>query len=140
MAELAYIALGSNLGNRAGFLASARAAMSLLAGSRITAATEVIETLPFGPVVQGPYLNQMVALQTELRPHALLGRLQGVERTLGRVRTIRWGPRTIDLDIVRFATESVQSPTLTLPHPGLVDREFWQRQLRELDALVEAGA
>jgi 2-amino-4-hydroxy-6-hydroxymethyldihydropteridine diphosphokinase len=135
--EISYVALGSNLGDRAGYLASARAALSLLPATELIAASCVEETIPMGAQVQGPYLNQMVALRTDLQAEALLDGLHAIERSLGRTRATRWGPRTIDLDIVRFGELRVDSERLTVPHPGLADRAFWQREVSELDALVE---
>ena len=139
MSEVAYLALGSNLGNRGGFLASARAAISLIPGCHIVAATPVEETAPFGYAAQGPYFNQMLALRTILTPAGLLDRLQAIEQGLGRVRVARWGPRTIDLDIVRFGSVTFTSEHLTVPHPGFHDRTFWQRQARLLDSMLVAG-
>ena len=137
MSTRADIALGSNLGDRSAWLASARAAVSLLPATRLAAASSIEETIPFGPAAQGPYLNQMLAVITALPPHSLLIALQEIERKLGRVRRERWGPRTIDLDLVRFGSASLQTSVLLLPHPGLESRSFWQRELAELDKLVE---
>lgn len=136
MAERCDIALGANLGDRAGYLASARAALSLLPDSVMLAASAVEETIPIGPHAQGPYLNQMVACETTLSPEALLDRLHAIERSLGRTRTSRWGPRTIDLDIVRFGNVQMNTAHLVIPHPGLRDRDFWQRELAELDHMI----
>lgn len=138
MGEVAFIALGSNLGDRASYLASARGAISLIAGSRLLAASRVEETAPLGGGAQGPYLNQMVAVETCLPPMLLLNRLQGIERALGRTRATRWASRTIDLDIVRFGERRETTPTLTLPHPGLDARDFWQREAAELSLLIAA--
>lgn len=140
MTERALIALGSNVGNRAGYLASARAAVSTLPATRMLASSLVEETAPFGSGAQGPYLNQMLLVATSLTPYLLLLALQRIERALGRVRSRRWGARTIDLDIVGFGCRVVNSPGLTLPHPGLQRRDFWQRELAELDSLAGAGA
>ena len=140
MTSHACVALGSNLGDRAAWLASARAAISLLRGARIVATSRIEETVPFGAVAQGPYLNQMLALETALAPTALLEALQGIERRLGRVRRIRWGPRIIDLDLVRYGNVMMQSPVLILPHPGLPARAFWRRELDELDRMLERVA
>lgn len=129
---VAYIALGSNLGARDEYLANARAMLRGLPGSRILAESEIEETPPIGPEEQGNYLNQMVALETSLTPEALLDHLLRIERQLGRERGKRWGPRTIDLDIVRFGNQVVNSERLTLPHPQLPNRDFWQRELIEL--------
>jgi 2-amino-4-hydroxy-6-hydroxymethyldihydropteridine diphosphokinase len=134
------VALGSNLGARGGWLASARAALSLLPATRLLAASSVEETIPFGPSAQGPYLNQMLALETALDPHALLAALHAIERRLGRVRGARWGPRTIDLDLVRYAGASLRTHALTVPHPGIAARAFWRRELEELDRLLGRAA
>ena len=136
MPERAIIALGSNLGDRAAYLTAARGALSLLPGTALVAASSVEETIPFGDSAQGPYLNQMVALDTTLPPVALLRALHDVERRLGRVRRERWGARTIDLDLVRYGDETMRSAELTLPHPGVRDRVFWQRELAELTTLL----
>ena len=132
MRDVAYIALGSNLGDREHHLAFARAELEKLPQSRILAVTAPEETQPFGPPGQGPYLNQMVAIETELSPHDLLRALQDIETRAARVRDVRWGPRTLDLDIVKFDRQEVTEPSLTIPHPGLVSRDFWQRELLEL--------
>lgn len=128
---MAYIALGSNVGDRAGHLARARAALAALPGSRLLALSTVEETAPIGPP-QDAYLNQMVALETSLAPLALLDALQAIEHAEGRRRDIRWGPRTLDLDIVCFERATVELPRLRVPHPELPNRDFWQRELAEL--------
>jgi 2-amino-4-hydroxy-6-hydroxymethyldihydropteridine diphosphokinase len=130
--DVAYIALGSNLGRREVFLAEARKAIAALPGTTLLAATEVEETAPIGPVEQGPFLNQMIAVVTELSPKELLSALHGIEESAGRVRDERWGPRTLDLDIVVFEKQSVSEPGLTVPHIELPNRSFWQRELAEL--------
>jgi 2-amino-4-hydroxy-6-hydroxymethyldihydropteridine diphosphokinase len=140
VAELAYVALGSNMGDRAAYLATARAALASLPLVRLVAASRVEETAPFGPVPQGPYLNQMVAISTSMLPLMLLHELQRIERSLGRVRSTRWGPRTIDLDLVRYGHHVLHLPSLTLPHPGLARRDFWQREMAELSSWLERVA
>lgn len=132
MRDIAYIALGSNLGDRQAYLAQARAALAALPGSRILAASSVEETAPVGGVPQGPFLNQMLALETELSPRALLDALHEIERAAGRVRDVRWGPRTLDLDIVMFDAQTVDEPDLKVPHAELGARDFWQRELAEV--------
>jgi 2-amino-4-hydroxy-6-hydroxymethyldihydropteridine diphosphokinase len=134
MPDLVYIALGSNVGDRAAHLAAARAALEALPQSRVISASSVEETEPLGTVPQGPYLNQMVAVETTLSPRVLLDALLTIERAEGRVRTERWGARTLDLDIVRFGSRHVDEPGLTVPHPQLPNRPFWQRELAELGA------
>lgn len=137
-AAIVDVALGSNLGDRAAHLAAARAAIGALPGTRVLATTHVEETLPVGPVAQGAYLNQMLRLVTTLDPHALLDALLAIEGAAGRVRdpALRWGPRTLDCDIVRFGGHAVESPRLTLPHPEVARRDWWLRELAELDAAV----
>ena len=132
MPEIAFIALGSNLGDRHAHLASARQAIAALPGTRILDATDPEETEPFGPPGQPTYLNQMIAIETAMEPHALLAALQDIEGRAGRTREIRWGSRTLDLDIVRFGDRRIADERLVVPHPGLPHRDFWQRELRIL--------
>ena len=135
MADVAYIALGSNLGDRDAQLASARSAIAAIARSRLIAMSSIEETAPLGPAGQGPYLNQMVALETELTPSALLAELQDIEQRAGRVRDVRWGPRTIDLDIVAMRDQRSADERCRVPHPELPNRDFWQRELAELGSM-----
>jgi 2-amino-4-hydroxy-6-hydroxymethyldihydropteridine diphosphokinase len=132
--DIAYIALGSNVGDRQDHLAHARAALAALPASRVLRASAIEETAPLGGEPQRSYLNQMIALETSLAPRALLAALQRIERDAGRVRASRWGPRTLDLDIVRFDHQVVNEPELIVPHPAISDRTFWQRELAELGA------
>ena len=101
---------------------------------RLLAVSRVEETAPLGPGPQGAYLNQMVLLETGLEPGTLLACCQAIEDARGRERRERWGPRTLDLDIVRFGDRTVREPGLVIPHPELPRRGFWQRELAELDA------
>ncbi|HZK78647.1 MAG TPA: 2-amino-4-hydroxy-6-hydroxymethyldihydropteridine diphosphokinase [Gemmatimonadaceae bacterium] len=130
--DVAYIALGSNLGDRDAMLARARKALGHVKGIRVLRATEVEETEPIGPVAQGKFLNQMLAVETDLSPRALLAALQRIERAAGRLRTVRWGPRTLDMDIVLIEGVEFSNHVLTVPHPELPNRDFWLRQLAEL--------
>jgi len=130
--ERVFVALGSNLGDRQGHLAAACDALGRLPGTRLVAASRVEETAPLGGMEQPAYLNQMVLLETSLDPHRLLAALQTIERDRGRVRTERWGPRTLDLDIVAFGDRRIRDPDLVVPHPELPNRDFWQRELSEL--------
>ena len=128
-----YVALGSNVGDREAHLAHARARLAALARTRLAATSSVDETAPLGPVPQGAYLNQMALLETELTPAELLQYLHVIEGERGRTRAIRWGPRTLDLDIVRFGERELHDPELTIPHPELEHRAFWLREIAELD-------
>lgn len=132
MRDIAYVALGSNLGDRQHNLTQGRMGIARLRDTKVLAVTEPEETEPLGPAGQGPYLNQMIAIETEMAPHDLLQALLEIERDAGRVRRERWGPRTLDLDIVAFERQSLSDAVLTIPHPALPDREFWQRELDQL--------
>ena len=133
--ERVYVALGSNVGDRAAHLAHARERLGALPGTRLIGASRVEETAPLGPVRQGPYLNQMVLLETTLTPAALLTACRTIEAGRGRERRERWGPRTLDLDVVRFGRREVREPGLTIPHPELPNRDFWLREIAELETL-----
>lgn len=132
MTDVAYIALGSNIGNRELALARARAAIAAIRDTRLISATEVEETEPIGPIQQGKYLNQMVAISTTLAPRTLLAALHRIERAAGRVRAVRWGPRTLDLDIVMLEGKEFADEALVIPHPELPNRDFWLRELAQL--------
>lgn len=136
MRDVAYVALGSNLGDREHYLALGRARIATLPATRVLAMTAPEETEPLGPPGQGPFLNQMVAIETAMAPHALLAALHEIEAGAGRVRRERWGPRTLDLDIVEFDRQSVRDDALVVPHPALPDRDFWQRELAALKAML----
>jgi 2-amino-4-hydroxy-6-hydroxymethyldihydropteridine diphosphokinase len=133
-AERVYVALGSNLGDRAGHLAAAREALAKLPDTALVAASAVEETAPLGDLPQPPYLNQMLLLETRLSPRELLEACQEIERAQGRVRGERWGARTLDLDIVQYGRRRVTEPDLIIPHPELPNRDFWLRELAELRA------
>jgi 2-amino-4-hydroxy-6-hydroxymethyldihydropteridine diphosphokinase len=131
--ERVYVALGSNLGDRDAHLAMARERLAALPHTRLVATSRVEETAPIGPIAQGRFLNQMVLIETTLEPEDLLTHCLTIERDAGRVRRERWGPRTLDLDIVRFGHREVVTSGLTIPHPELPQRPFWQRELAELE-------
>ena len=129
-----YVALGSNLGERATYLAAARTALGSLPGTRLVAASSIEETEPLGDMEQPPYLNQMLLLETTIQPRELMHAGQAIEEANGRVRLAHWGSRTLDIDIVRYGDLSLAEPDLVLPHPGLAMREFWQREIAELES------
>jgi len=132
--DVAYVALGSNLGDRAEHLATARTHVEALDGVRDVRVSSIEETAPLGSVAQGAFLNQMMAFRTSLMPLDLLDALLEIERQGGRVRAERWGARTIDLDIVLFAKTTWNDDRLMVPHPQLPYRDFWHRELAELGA------
>lgn len=127
------MALGSNVGDRDAHLAYARARLGTLPGTRVLAVSRIEETAPLGPVAQPPYLNQMVLLETMLEPAELFAQCRTIEAERGRERRERWGPRTLDLDIVRYGARTVREPDLTIPHPELPNRLFWQREIAEIE-------
>jgi 2-amino-4-hydroxy-6-hydroxymethyldihydropteridine diphosphokinase len=92
----------------------------------------VVESLPQGGPVQGPYLNAVVEIETDLSPYQLLAELQNIESALGRVRTIINGPRTIDLDILTYGDICMEERALCIPHPRIMEREFVLAPLREI--------
>lgn len=137
---VAYLCLGSNLGDRAGTMAKA---VGLIArtGLKIIARSSLYETPPWGPVPQGPYLNMVVAVETELSARELLHMLLGVEHAFGRDRTreVRFGPRTIDIDILLYGEEVVAEPDLEIPHPRMMERAFALIPLSELAPELKVG-
>ena len=131
---VAYVGLGANLGNREETL---RRALELLAEHvEIDAVSSIRETEPIGVVEQPRFLNAAARISTELPPRALLDVLLEVERTLGRQRRERWGPRTIDLDLLLYGDATVAEDGLTVPHPRLHERRFVLEPLAELDPLL----
>lgn len=136
----AYVALGSNLGDRHGHLEAAFAALAALPGTRLLGRSAVFETPPFGPPGQQNYFNAAASLATSLPPLALLDALLAIEQSRGRVRRERWGPRTLDLDLLLHGNTTAHEPRLTLPHPEMLRRAFVLVPLHDLaPELVIAG-
>jgi 2-amino-4-hydroxy-6-hydroxymethyldihydropteridine diphosphokinase len=123
-ARRAFVSLGSNLGDRAGRLAAAREALAALPGTSLVAASRVYETAPQDLTDQPSFLNQVVCLDTALEPLPLLRACQAIEDAAGRVRGLRFGPRTLDVDILLVEGVERDDPELTLPHPRLWQRAF----------------
>jgi 2-amino-4-hydroxy-6-hydroxymethyldihydropteridine diphosphokinase len=128
-----WLALGSNLGDRAGYLASARGALPE-AGITVIRASRVDETEPVGIRNQPEFLNQVLEVETSLEPRPLLDALKRIERELGRTVHERWGPREIDIDILRYDGRVVDEPGLNIPHPELQNRPFLLELLQDIDA------
>jgi 2-amino-4-hydroxy-6-hydroxymethyldihydropteridine diphosphokinase len=124
--SLAYVGLGANLGDRE---ATIRQAAELVGVNRLSS---LRETEPWGNVDQPAFLNAVAEVETAEGPRALVERLLGVEASLGRIRAERWGPRTIDLDLLVYGDETVDEPGLTVPHPHLHERLFVLEPLAEL--------
>ena len=127
----AYIGLGSNLGDREGRL---RAALQALrdAGVVVLCASRFVETLPVGKTDQPNFLNAAAALSTDLSARDLLDLLLRIESSLGRVRAERWGPRTLDLDLLLYDDEVIREPGLEVPHPRMHERRFVIEPLAEI--------
>ena len=135
----AYIALGSNLGDRAALLRGALAALQRGGDVRVVAESVVYETAPVGGPPQPDYLNMVVAVETLLGPEALLERCLAVETEHGRVRRERWGARTLDLDLLSFGAVLLRTERLTLPHPRLAERAFVLVPLAEVAPELRIG-
>jgi 2-amino-4-hydroxy-6-hydroxymethyldihydropteridine diphosphokinase len=136
----AYLALGSNLGERLEHLQRAVDALATTGGVGIVALSRVYETAPVGGPAQDPYLNAVVAIDTDLSPHALLTLAQSLEQDAARVRAERWGPRTLDVDILLFDDAEVDDADLTIPHPRMWERGFVLAPLRDVaPGLVDAN-
>jgi 2-amino-4-hydroxy-6-hydroxymethyldihydropteridine diphosphokinase len=129
----AFLGLGSNLGDRE---ANLRTAVERLGerGARVTRSSRVYETEPVGGPPQPDYLNAVVEAETGLDPSDLLGACRAVEDSLGRERTERWGPRTIDVDVLTYGRDEIDQPGLQVPHPRMHERAFVLVPLLELDA------
>ena len=140
-AERAIVGLGANLGDP---IAALRAAVVQLAATpdvTLEATSSLYRSDPVGGPEQPAYVNACVLLATTLAPEALLDRLQAIERRAGRVRTVRWGPRTLDLDLLLYGERRAETPRLTVPHPRLVERRFALEPLLEVapDARLPDG-
>lgn len=128
----AYIGIGTNLGDRFEHARNALAALESL-GS-IARRSSFYRTRPLGKTDQPWFLNAVVALETSLSPQDLLGRLQSIERAMGRIRAERWGPRSIDLDLLLYDRLEIDEPNLRVPHPNMRERAFVLVPLAEIDA------
>jgi len=134
--RLAFLSLGANLGERAAALRAACAALAALPATTLRASSRVYETAPQDLADQPAFLNQVVALETGLSPAELLAAAQRIEDEAGRVRDVRFGPRTLDVDILLFQGVESADPKLTLPHPRLWRRAFVLVPLAELWSLA----
>ena len=121
----AFVALGANLGDPLAQIRQAVAALQQLPNSRFIACSPLYGSIPMGPSEQPDYVNGVAWLETELSPHALLDETQRIELALGRVRKDeRWGPRTLDLDLLLYGEERIHDERLTVPHYGMKTRAF----------------
>ncbi|MGG4345034.1 2-amino-4-hydroxy-6-hydroxymethyldihydropteridine diphosphokinase [Paenibacillus lautus] len=128
----AYIALGANLGDREGNLMEALERLDEVPGIAVERVSNLYETEPVGYVDQPMFLNMATAVSTSLSPHELLAEMQRIEKQLGRVRHIHWGPRTVDLDLLWMEGRRLDTPDLVLPHPRMQERAFVLRPLADI--------
>ncbi|TJY38543.1 2-amino-4-hydroxy-6-hydroxymethyldihydropteridine diphosphokinase [Cohnella pontilimi] len=128
----AYVALGANLGERERSLAEAIDRLRLTPGIEVRRISAVYETEPVGYTDQPAFLNMAAAIRTDLAPVELLRKLLQIEKEMGRVRDVRWGPRTIDLDLLLYEDVTMQTDVLTLPHPRMGERAFVLVPLRDV--------
>lgn len=136
MAE-AYLGLGGNLGDREALLKVAIADLRAAPGVRVLRVSSLYETPPWGPVPQGPYLNACAAIETSLAPRALLDLCLAIERMHGRERLVRWGPRTLDIDLLTYGDATIDEPGLIVPHPRMSERAFVLVPLAEIAPDIE---
>jgi len=137
----AYLALGSNLGDRLAHLQLAVDALAGTPGVRVDALSRVYETAPVGGPPQDAYLNAVVAIETDLDPHELLRRCQEIEQLAARERSERWGPRTLDVDVLLIDGTRLDTEDLTVPHPRMWERGFVLAPLRDVAPdLVDTNA
>jgi 2-amino-4-hydroxy-6-hydroxymethyldihydropteridine diphosphokinase len=142
---LAYLGLGSNVGDRLAHLQGAVDGLGATPGVTVVAVSPVYETSPVGGPPQDDYLNAVVAVETDLGPRELLGVAQGLEARAGRVRAERWGPRTLDVDVLIVGDVAVDEEDLVVPHPRMRERAFVLVPLADLapswgDAIPRDGA
>lgn len=127
----AFLLLGSNEGNRSGYLEKARQQVTAQCGKAF-GLSAVYETAAWGNTRQAAFLNQVVGIETKLDPHRLLSTILAIETSLGRVRTKQWASRTLDIDILFYGEHIIHSGDLTVPHPAIAERRFTLVPLAEL--------
>ncbi len=127
-----YISLGSNMGDRCANLQQALQSLTRVPDLTLGVVSACYETSPVGYTEQDSFINSVAELRTNLSPLALLEQLQKIENDMGRIRTIRWGPRVIDLDLLLFGQETIDLPELTIPHPRMAERLFVLIPLAEI--------
>lgn len=133
MTETAYLGIGSNLGDRLALMQRAVELLGAETGIVLTRCSRVWETDAVGGPPQPDFLNVVVRAEIDVAPHALLAACQRVEAALGRVRDVRWGPRTVDIDVLLIGAREVDEPALEVPHPRLHERAFVLMPLLEID-------
>jgi 2-amino-4-hydroxy-6-hydroxymethyldihydropteridine diphosphokinase len=131
--HIAYIGIGSNLGEKVGQCEKAVIEILKVDRHRLLAKSSFFKTQPIGYRLQDWFINGVIKIETDLEPHDLLRALKAIESLLGRAETFRWGPRAIDLDILFFGDKEIQSAELKIPHPFLHERQFVLIPLAEID-------
>jgi 2-amino-4-hydroxy-6-hydroxymethyldihydropteridine diphosphokinase len=131
--NVAYIGMGTNLGDRESYLKDAIIELASNPSNKVVAVSSIYETDPWGYTDQGKFLNMAICLETQLTAQELLACCMQVEKNLGRKREIRWGPRTIDLDILLYNQENIVTENLIVPHPRIMERAFVAIPLVEID-------
>lgn len=129
----AYLGIGTNIGNREENLKNVLSALNLLPTTKVTAVSNVYETEPVGYLEQEDFLNIVVEIETDLTAQNVLGACLGIEAGLGRIRSIKNGPRIIDIDLLLYENEKYDTPSLILPHPRMFEREFVLRPLLDIE-------
>ncbi|MCX5711368.1 MAG: 2-amino-4-hydroxy-6-hydroxymethyldihydropteridine diphosphokinase [Candidatus Omnitrophica bacterium] len=127
-----FVGLGSNLGNKRKNLLKALQKIKQLKETKIIKASKIIQSMPLGGPKQPKFLNAVIKLRTELSPLSLLKKLKNIEAELGRKKTVRWGPRVIDLDILLYSDRIIETKELTVPHPRIFERDFVIKPLLEV--------
>ena len=135
----AFIGLGSNLGDRYRYLQRAVEMIDSHEQIELVSTSSIYETDPVGYTEQDPFLNMAIHVKTSLSAHALLDVLNEIEHELGRKREIKWGPRTLDLDILLYNRESINTEKLTVPHPRMLERAFVMVPLLEIESAPLPG-
>lgn len=131
--SVCYLGIGSNLGNRRENIKSAIEKIRILKDTRVIKVSKIIETSPVaGPRRQGKFLNAALKISTAFVPSTLLKKLKEIEKELGRKKTVRYGPRAIDLDILFYADKVIDKKELKIPHPKILERDFVVRPLLEI--------
>ena len=130
--KLAYLSLGSNIGDKKKYLYDAIKLLDGYKGIRIVKLSSLYETSPWGYTEQDLFMNLVFLIETSLSPVELLDCCQSIEQELGRVRLIKWGPRVIDVDILLFEDETINTERLTIPHPFMTERDFVMIPLCEI--------
>jgi 2-amino-4-hydroxy-6-hydroxymethyldihydropteridine diphosphokinase len=140
MDNTAYLALGSNIGDRFGYLGRAVELVHQHEKIKVVNTSSIYETDPVGYTDQDAFLNMVIKVETALDPFDLLDEINKIEAELGRKREIRWGPRTLDLDILLYNQENINSEKLTVPHPRMQERAFVMIPLLEIDSNTLPGS